>query len=533
MFTYWLPDENSQKQEHTTNSNSIVIIGANGSGKSKLGAWIEQQSFNAVHRVGAQRNLTFNANIALKSYSQAEDIVFFGTDDKRVQQSKIARWSNGSYTTKMIEDFEAVLAALISLKNNELEIFHADAKEAEKNERPHPHAPETSIDKLIRIWSEVLPQRKIGLEDSKFFAILEKDGVKEKYPATEMSDGERSVLYLIAQVLCVPTNKILIIDEPELHLHRSLMNRLWMALERARQDCLFIYITHDTRFAAMHSHAEKIWVRDYDGRCWNIQKLTSDELPDELLLEILGNRQPIIFVEGERGSFDVQLYSALYPDHYVIPCGSCTQVIARTKAFFANPGLHHHSVYGIIDRDYRSDYELDKYKKQHIYSINVAEVENLFLVEELIKTIAEHLGKDPDEVFSNIKAYIIEQRFKNQMNGQICQSVVAQIKYCLASAEIAKATDADVIDSLNTLWESLSFDQIKQEQTVRFQNALSDGYAGVIKIFNEKGLSSSIGHYLGLQNQEYCSLVIALLKTDKRVDIIDALTPYLPTEITR
>lgn len=531
MFTYWLPDENNQKQEYTTNSNSLVIIGANGSGKSKLGAWIEQQSFDTVHRVGAQRNLTFNANIALKSYSQAEDLVFFGTDDKRVQQAKMFRWTNGSYTTKMIEDFENVLAALISLKNNELDRFHADAKEAEQNGRPHPQAPETSIDKLVRIWDEVLPQRKLKLVDSKFYATLVKDGVWEEYFATEMSDGERSVLYLVAQVLCVPSNRILIIDEPELHLHRSLMNRLWMALERARQDCLFIYITHDTQFAAMHNHAEKIWVRDYDGRCWNIQKLSSDELPDELLLEILGNRRPILFVEGETGSFDVQLYSALYPNHYVIPCGSCTQVIARTKAFFANPGLHHHSVYGIIDRDFRSDYELNKYKEHQIYSINVAEVENLFLVEELIKTIAEHLGKDPDEVFSKIKAYIIEQRFKNQINGQICQSVVAEMKYRLANAEITKAKEADVVDSLNELWASLSFDQMKEEQTARFHAALLDGYAGVIKIFNEKGLSKSIGHYLGLQDQTYCSLVIALLKTDKRAEIIDAIAPYLPTEI--
>ena len=37
-----------------------------------------------------------------------------------------------------------------------------------------------------------------------------------------MSGGERSVLYLVAQVLCVPKAKILIIDEPEIHLHRSI-----------------------------------------------------------------------------------------------------------------------------------------------------------------------------------------------------------------------------------------------------------------------------------------------------------------------
>lgn len=80
-FIYFLPDENGNKTEHRTTSNAVIIIGANGSGKSKLGAWIEQNDFENVHRIGAQRNLNFNENIPLKSYSQAEDLVFYGTAD--------------------------------------------------------------------------------------------------------------------------------------------------------------------------------------------------------------------------------------------------------------------------------------------------------------------------------------------------------------------------------------------------------------------------------------------------------------------
>ena len=81
-FTYYLPDENGQKVECGTDFNSLIIIGANGSGKSKLGAWIEQQNMEKVHRIGAQRNLNFQENLPLKSYSQAEDLVFYGSNDK-------------------------------------------------------------------------------------------------------------------------------------------------------------------------------------------------------------------------------------------------------------------------------------------------------------------------------------------------------------------------------------------------------------------------------------------------------------------
>lgn len=42
MFKYALPDENNNPVSQEIDSNSLIIIGANGSGKSKLGAWIEE-----------------------------------------------------------------------------------------------------------------------------------------------------------------------------------------------------------------------------------------------------------------------------------------------------------------------------------------------------------------------------------------------------------------------------------------------------------------------------------------------------------
>lgn len=80
-FEYWLPNKLGQKEKHKTQTNSVVIIGANGSGKSKLGAWIEQQDLSNIHRIGGQRNLNFSENIPLKRYSQAEDYVWYGSTD--------------------------------------------------------------------------------------------------------------------------------------------------------------------------------------------------------------------------------------------------------------------------------------------------------------------------------------------------------------------------------------------------------------------------------------------------------------------
>lgn len=536
-YTYWLPDESGNKVDYTTESNSVIIVGANGAGKSKLGAWIEQRDFEGVYRTGAQRSLNFSEAIIFKPYSDAIDMVHYGNVVKKIGDNHQGgrKWNWGTaFTTTLIDNFNDVLSALLTLNANETSCYFDECKKAQELQLAKPDIPERVIDKLFSIWNEVLPQRKLALEDSKFFASFIKNGNEVKYSATEMSDGERSVLYLAAQVLCVPKNKVLVIDEPELHLHPSIMNRLWKALEKYREDCLFIYITHDLQFASMHNHADKIWIREYDGQNWKLQKIEDKDLPEDLLLEIMGSRKNIIFVEGERNSYDTQLYSELYPDYHIVPCGSCTQVIARTKAFRNNSDLHECQVYGIIDRDYRSDYEIEKYKEQGIYTIGVAEVENLFLVEELIRLMAKQFGEDVDVAWHNVKQYVVEVRFNNQINGQICESVVSEIKYRLSSAEISKVDENKAKESLETVLSSIDYDQIKTTQETKFQQVLDEGdYTNVLRVFNQKSLSKSIGHFLGVDNRQYCEKVINLLQGIKHDEIVSALSPYLPTEIPR
>ena len=42
-YKYIFPDENNQIKQYETNRHSLVIIGANGAGKSQLGAWMEKK----------------------------------------------------------------------------------------------------------------------------------------------------------------------------------------------------------------------------------------------------------------------------------------------------------------------------------------------------------------------------------------------------------------------------------------------------------------------------------------------------------
>ena len=485
---------------------------------------------------GAQRSLNFEEYIPIRSYEQAEKAVFWG--DTKQNNSKGYRWHWGETTTTLLLDYVDILSALIAKNINESTTFMEECKECEKENKEHPKVPETTMDKLLEIWNKIFPQRNIYIKDSKVIAEMkntEKEEGKEKvsYLGKEMSDGERVALYLIAQCLCVPKNKTIIIDEPELHMHRSIMNRLWNEIETYREDCLFIYITHDTQFAASHIQAEKIWVKNFDGKFWTWEKVKKSELPEQLLLDILGNRKNVLFVEGTKDSYDTKIYSEIFKDYYIVPCGSCMGVIAQTKAMNKNSQLHHLKCYGIIDRDYRSEYEIESYKKYNIYTLKVAEVENLFLVEEILEIMNNIMGFSDKSKVEKVKNYIINERFKKEMDKQICEATVANIKFKLNNVLISNKNEEEIKKSFENEVRKISFEAIKLEQEKKFKK-IADGesYKEILQVFNCKSLASEIGHFLGLDNKEYREFVIRQLKVNKSQDIINALMQYFPEEIT-
>lgn len=516
--------------EYSTSNNSLIIIGANGSGKSKLGAWIEQQDMENVHRIGAQRSLNFGDFIELKSREQAENRLLYGVDkiENNNLFGKHRRWSWGqNFTTQLLDDYEDVLSLMIANKNQTHDKYIKECKEKEKNKQEYDKVPDTVIDKLIRIWNNIFPQREIDFTDAKVTTKL-KNAVGDiiSYKGKEMSDGERVALYLIAQCLCIPENKTIIIDEPEIHLHRSIMNKLWTEIEKERKDCFFIYITHDTQFAANHKNADKVWVKEYDGENWKIEKIEQNNgLPEQLLLDIMGNRKKVLFVEGTAESYDTQLYSVIYKDYYVIPCGGCSSVINFTKAMKDNAQLHHLECYGLIDRDYRTEEEIKSLKTKGIYTIDVAEVENLFLVEELLLVINDILFPGSSKV-ENIKNKIIE-RYQSQKDTQICNAIITELKHKLSTIDINKKGEKQVKDALEEGFRSISFDSIKEEKQKIFD--LSTEYKEILKLFNQKRISHIVKENFGIG--EYEQFVIGQLQGDKSENIIEAIKKYLPNEI--
>lgn len=525
-FSIILPKKDNSLEEIETNQ-SVLIIGANGSGKSRLGVWMDLKSpqKNMVHRISAQRALRMPDHSTPTSLKQAQNNLLYGSTDlgdlEIFWYKENRRWTKEPAISSL-NDYDKLMVYLFSDK------VEVNSKYIElvklSDERIEPLT--TKLDKVKYIWEKTLPHRELVLGGLTIQTRV-KGNNDIVYNPSEMSDGERVIFYLIEQCLAAPENGIIIIDEPEIHLHKSVQVPLWKDIEKLRPDCLFVYMTHDTDFSAALYEAKKIWLKGYDGSYWDWEYVPDIEgLPESLLIEILGSRKPIVFVEGENGSYDVSLYRAVLNSYLVIPSGSCSQVIQNVKALRTSEELHYMEVSGVIDRDRRVEGEIQSLLEYGIYTLSVAEVENLFCVPEVITLVSEQLVRDPDQDLQSVKDFVF-RAISSELDTQISLRVASEIKFMLNGFdEKAKGIDG-LSNALNLLTSKINVEELYNESLSLFKNAVEKrDYLLALKLYNRKSLSSQVSKHLGLANGQLAELVIRMVHNERGESMRKALRPY-------
>lgn len=241
---------------------------------------------------------------------------------------------------------------------------------------------------------------KISIDDNEAVNASKKNG--PKYSISQLSDGERSALLIAANVLTAPKNSLLIIDEPERHLHRSITSPLLTQLFAQRDDCAFIVSTHDVTLPLDSPRARTILLRECNfvpsaGQTWDFD-LVPDSLhiDDSLKRDILGGRQILLFVEGNEGSLDKLLYSRLFPQVSVIPKSTCGDVERAVRGIRGAKEFHWLHVFGIVDKDQRSDEDIRRLKEENIYAVPFVSVEAIFYHPEIQTQMARQQGESLD-----------------------------------------------------------------------------------------------------------------------------------------
>ena len=495
-------------------SSNVVLIGANGSGKTTFANSIREQLEKTDNGIviPAQKLLVFPTYNSIPTYKSAfadyESRQKVCLDDKQTFKAE----KNDDYPYSLSKQYSEELRILVSaLISERLERRNNFCSNALEGDIIHLDDFKSNIDEVIEVWNHLIEHRTLLCDN---LGNLQIECGDEKYPAYKMSDGERVIFYVVGRVMLAKESSLIIVDEPEMHLHKAILNKLWDILEEKRKDCMFIYLTHDIDFASTRI-ANKRWLKSYSCSVsgvfenWEIEPIYDSEIPEALLMKILGSRKKVLFCEGKQGSLDRQIFELLFQNFTIIPLTSCKDVINYTKAY--NRICNKYAVaYGIIDRDFKTKEQLDKLVTENVYSYDVAEIENLFLVEDFIKGFAEYKHEICD--IDSIKTQIFTS-FARDKEQQISSYLIYRINYNFNESHVRNGKDKTEVEAnFGKFVKQIKIEEWYNMREQELDDVIkTNDYSRVIRLYNNKGLHSIIEKALGIS--AYNSKALEYLKS--------------------
>lgn len=511
-----------------TPGRPIFIVGGNGTGKSAL-----------VHRVVAQLQSTPLVYVPGSRSTSFDQESLNMTPASRRQldlhmlnwnQTWESRWRNLSGTArneKAIHDLQTAETQYSVDAVNDVKAHGRDARAIERLQ-----SNSSPVDRINRVMAES------GLPPRMLFARGELRAIREEgdYSIAKMSDGERAALILASDVIAANPGTIFVLDEPELHMHRSITLPLLSTLFKERRDCAFIVSTHELSLPAEWTESDTIivrgchWVGDQPDR-WLFDRLPPDApIPEELRVDVLGSRKKIVFVEGKTTSLDRPLYSLLFPSATIRGRSTSRDVKQAVAGLRANMDAHHIEAFGIVDNDGLSLVQIEELAAGFVFSLPVSSVESLYYCQDLLRAVAAQrrgLGEDPESLLARAEVRALEALNQSQMEHLAARLCEQRIRNTLISSSPDRdgviAAGAGTISvsmvspypaelsHIQSLHAARKIDPIVERYPVRYSGVLAalakglgfegrDGYerAALARVGAEPDLKESLKAKLGL-----------------------------------
>lgn len=493
--------------------DALFILGANGSGKSSLVHYFFRAHSANARRLSAHRQTWFRSGSVSITGNQ-----------RRATENSIRNWDVGA-NSRWIEhgaDERANVAVydLVDAQNVRARAIAAAADD----ERFDLVRELRKVDAPLKVLNEILRSSGIpivvslGSNDELLASKLD----SKSYSIAELSDGERNVLLIASNVLTAKPGTLLLIDEPERHIHRSISSRLLTLLFARRPDCAFVVSTHDVTLPVDNPGSRIILLRScsFNGEiAWEADLLdTPLDLDERLVGEILGARRRILFVEGTNRSLDCSFYSLLFPDVSVVAKSSCRDVEHTVTGIRGAENLHWVRAFGIVDADGRGRDDLAVLKRNGVYPLDAFSVESIYYHPELQSRVAGRQSVvTGDDVTTKLNAA-----------KQAALTKIASHKERLSARVVEKSLRDVVLGSLPKLEDVTSGKAIAINLDVaaalanevnRLESALNAGDLEALVVrypVRETGALREIAVQLGFQNQhQYEKAVRALLVADE------------------
>ena len=230
----------------------LYLLGANGTGKSSLVSLLFGMHQNNAKRISAHRQTWFESNtLDMTPRNRHELESNFRSQDAQ-PHARYREWNAGGRANVAIYD---LIDADTMQERKIASLVRADNIKAAQMEAQSP-SPIQVINELMRLSN--LPI-EISVEEGQKIVARKNGG--SGYSVAELSDGERNAFLIAADVLTAKPGTLILIDEPERHLHRSIISPLLRLLFDRRSDCTFIVSTHELMLPLDTPKASTLLVR--------------------------------------------------------------------------------------------------------------------------------------------------------------------------------------------------------------------------------------------------------------------------------
>lgn len=490
----------------------LVILGPNGSGKTRYGA--ELANLNGADLIGALRNIQLNEHIGMRALDQADQEL-----RNLLKRRRSRYW-------EMSSEIDQLFSKLLSEDSQAAIRYRNAAKKGESVELE-----QTKLMTLRALWTKLFPGRTIEFDSYSPRVKAIHSGTEAEYLAQQMSDGERVALYLAARVLD-SERSIIIIDEPEVHFHNRLAVSFWDKLEELRDDCRFVYITHDLAFALSRQTAQFLVIQPKKQP--ELVPIDS-QLPSSIVHSLLSAAslsiyaRRVVFCEGDNkleNKRDYSFYSSWFNelDTVVMPVGNSEEVIQCTVAFGNSQLISGVVSVGVIDRDYWPD----KYfavLPEGVHVLPVHELENLYCLRGVFSAIGKHLGRTEAQIDNKYSEFLLNAS-RQFRGGLFCKQVSERFKKryeldflpvlnALEMSDDLQKLQVKYSDALRNLHTQLDPDGVFQEESKRITDALNSDEEHLLKVLPGKNLLAAASNALGLKSEAYIDMVHSSLEADE------------------
>lgn len=258
----------------------------------------------------------------------------------------------------------------------------------------------------------------------------------EVLPFSDLSSGEKEVFFVLANFIRQDVaNAIVIVDEPELHLHPELGRRLVRMMIDVKPGNQLWLATHNPEIFD-EVGADRTFFVARDGTSATVKRASDADQAENLLKEMfgfsgyIGVGRSLVFLEGEASSIDRKLFSRLFgPDMAsvkLVPAGGVETVGRVNSAVLQiiESGLARMSFYAVRDRDYLTDAEVaayDAHPSGRFRVLKRCHIENYLLDDVVLSEVLREIYEvDLDETATAAMLLEVAQ----EMSAEVLVSVI-------------------------------------------------------------------------------------------------------------